>query len=40
MGAPVTCTPGTPGVEAGNCADGIDNDCDGDVDAADLIDCP
>lgn len=40
MGAPVVCTPGAPGVEAGYCADGIDNDCDGLVDAADLVDCP
>jgi cysteine-rich repeat protein len=39
-GVPVTCTPGTPGVEAGNCADGIDNDCDGLVDSGDAIDCP
>jgi cysteine-rich repeat protein len=35
-----TCTPGTPGVEAGNCGDLIDNDCDGLTDAADPIDCP
>ena len=28
------------GVEAGNCADGIDNDCDGLVDTADVVDCP
>src|SRR5688572_8639979 len=39
MGAPVTCTPGTPGVEAGFCADGIDNDCDGLVDGSDPVDC-
>jgi cysteine-rich repeat protein len=39
LGQPVTCTPLDPGVEAGNCGDGIDNDCDGDTDDADL-DCP
>lgn len=39
LGEPVPCTPGTPGVEAGSCADGIDNDCDGLVDGADS-DCP
>lgn len=39
LGSPVTCTPGAPGVEAGNCADGIDNDCDTFVDMADS-DCP
>jgi cysteine-rich repeat protein len=38
-GEPNMCTPGTPGVEAGNCADAIDNDCDGLVDVADP-DCP
>ncbi len=35
-----SCTPGSPGIEAGNCADAIDNDCDGLTDAADTIDCP
>jgi len=39
-GDPVTCTPGPAGVEAGNCGDGLDNDCDGLVDAADVVDCP
>jgi hypothetical protein len=37
-----TCTPGAPGVEGPNgdatCSDGIDNDCDGQTDAADA-DC-
>jgi hypothetical protein len=32
-----TCTPGSPSNEV--CNDGIDNDCDGDTDSADL-DCP
>jgi cysteine-rich repeat protein len=40
LGQPVTCTPGAPGVEAGNCADTVDNDCDGLTDGADVIDCP
>jgi len=38
-GAPVTCTPGTPGSEGPaadpSCSDGIDNDCDGTLDGAD-----
>jgi spore coat protein A len=37
-----TCTPGTPGVEGpdgdATCSDGLDNDCDGQVDADDF-DC-
>lgn len=39
LGEPVVCTPGAPGDESVNCADGIDNDCDTLVDAADP-DCP
>ncbi len=38
-GEPVICTPLAPGVEAGNCGDGIDNDCDGQTDLDDP-DCP
>ncbi|MFN2376544.1 MAG: hypothetical protein ABR538_08395 [Candidatus Binatia bacterium] len=39
-GEPLVCTPGAPGDEAANCADGTDNDCDGLIDMADAIDCP
>jgi cysteine-rich repeat protein len=41
-GEPAVCVPGTPGTEGpmgdATCSDTIDNDCDGDTDAAD-IDC-
>ena len=41
-GMPGSCTPGTPSVEGplgdATCTDGIDNDCDGDTDGAD-VDC-
>jgi len=41
-GAPVTCVPWIPGTEGpmgdATCNDGIDNDCDGDTDGAD-VDC-
>jgi cysteine-rich repeat protein len=40
LGQQVTCTPNAPGVEAGNCADLVDNDCDGLTDEADATDCP
>jgi hypothetical protein len=33
-GVPQTCTPGTPVMEV--CADGLDNDCDGEVDDVDV----
>jgi len=33
-----SCTPGNPATEL--CTDGLDNDCDGLTDAADLVDCP
>lgn len=39
-GEPVICTPGAPGDEGANCADGLDNDCDGLVDMSDPVDCP
>lgn len=42
-GEPVICVPDAPGVEGpggATCSDGLDNDCDGLTDAADVVDCP
>jgi len=40
LGMPLVCTPGTPGTEGPigdpTCSDGIDNDCDGATDGADV----
>ena len=41
-GAALLCEPGTPGTESllasGSCSNGLDDDCDGSTDLADL-DC-
>jgi hypothetical protein len=40
-GTETACQPGTPTeTPEATCTDGIDNDCDGDADSADLADCP